>query len=315
MSVRISTSTRALSVLASLTLATSACGIIGGDDDTATGTAASEPTATDEGATPASDAAEGAEAAAPATGVTASIPWVAPEGMTLTASAVSPDGSLVALAFAETAGLETISAEIVEYEIASGAEAWRTPIEDAGLFGPASLMYTDSGVSMMLLDLDGNRLITTQGPSVAAQLTGITPDVCGQFLNGTVDAAAVAAFTVTPGGFCRIDLRSGTVVEIQAADLVTGGSLADSIRYDESGNLVASVTDQDFVPHFFVVDPATLQPIEAAAGEPPSGADLYGDLLEDGAGILGSSETRVAQTADGSTTAIVQPDRIDVVVS
>ncbi|MEM9133461.1 MAG: hypothetical protein AAF962_13540 [Actinomycetota bacterium] len=307
--------TRLAALLTAVTLLGSACSLIGGDDtDTAAGTAVSEPSATDAAAAPATEGAEAA-APAPAAGVTASIPWVAPDGMTLTASAVSPDGQRVALAFAGQPGLEAVAAEVVEYDIASGAEAWRVPIEDGGLFGPASLIYTDNGISTLLIGLDGNRLITTSGPAIAAEIGEVTPDVCAQHLNGTVDAAANVSYTVIPSGFCRFDLTSGAFVQVSADELVEGGVISDSIRYDDAGNLVATVSDDDFVTHFLVVDPNTLQPTGEAGAEPPSGADLYGDLLEEGATVAVSSETRVAQTADRSVTAIVQPDRIDVVVS
>ncbi len=250
-----------------------------------------------------SDASAGDESGA--TGATASIPWTAPDGTNPSTIAVSPGGDQVVVGFSSTEP----GAEIVVFDVASGAEAWRASIDDAGAFGLGGLMFTTAGVSFYLTDLDGSQIVTfTDGDT--SMVTA--PDQCAQFVSGTVDATQNVAYTVVPAGFCRVDLSTGAVVEATVGDLLDGAvALNGSIRYAADGSLVATMADADGAPTAIAVDPATLTAIGPVGELPPRLENVYGDLLVDGP-VLASGD-RVAGTPDGSTIVLLQPSTIDVV--
>lgn len=304
-----------------LCLVAAACG--GGDaevdGDTAPAGETEDKVGTGEAADVATDSTEASDADAGdgevnadvdgAAGSTTSFSWAAPDGMAPTTIAVSPDGSQVAIGFVAPPEVLGTRAEIVVYDVSSGSEAWRGTVDDAGISGLGGLMFTNAGASFFNFDLEGVQIVTLgEGGAFAAEVpVGFE---CAQFLNGAVDGSANVAYSVVPGGFCRVDLATGSIVAVTAQDLDEGAALLHSIRFDESSKLVATYTDEDFETFSVYVDPATLALDGPAAGEPPSAADTHGELLVDG--VNAGSGDRVAASADGSTVALLQPGTVDV---
>ncbi len=248
---------------------------------------------------------DGTEGADEPTGVAASISWTAPDGMNPSTMAVAPGGDQVVVGFSS---MEP-GAEIVVFDVASGAEAWRASIDDAGAFGLGGLMFTTAGVSFYQTDLEGSQIVTftdTDTSTVAAS------DACAQFLSGTVDPTQNVAYTVVPGGFCRVDLSTGATVEATADDLLDGAVGSNSsIQYAADGSLVATVMGADGAPAAIAVDPATLTAIGPVGEVPPRLENVYGDLLVDGPSL--ASGDRIASTPDGSTIVLLQPSTIEVI--
>ncbi len=176
------------------------------------------------------------------TGAAASIAWTAPDGMDASTIAVSPGGDQVAIGFSS---MEP-GVEIVVFDVASGAEAWRGSIDDAGAFGLGELMFTTAGVSFHSTDLEGSQIVTfTDGNTSMVD----APTECAQFVSGTVDPTQNVAYTVVPGGFCRVDLSTGATMEVAAGDLLEGAVGANgSIRYVADGTLVATMMGPDGAP-------------------------------------------------------------------
>ena len=275
--------------------------------DAAASTAADTQSDPDTADSSASDGTGSQEAASG--GGSSLIGYTAPDGMDASAIALSADGSQVAIGFGPPpTGLAT-PATIVVYDVASGAEAWRGEIADAGAFGVSQLFFAPGGVGFFQLATSGTELVVA---SSSAEPIGRAVDSgCAQLLNGAVDEASNALYSVVPGGFCRLDMSSGTAVSLSADAVVPGGVLADSIRFDNASNLVVTVTDGDFATTSHIVDPVTLTVAGSATGEPVAAADVFRDRLVSGVNL--SSDSRVAASRDGSVVALLQPDAIEVV--
>lgn len=270
--------------------------------------AASDATGSDSGSSdPATSSDAGSTDVAESTG--SFIAYGAPEGMSASALAVSADGSQVAVGFSPPPGGLAPPATIVVYDVASQSEAWRGEIADAGAFGISELFFTQSGVGYFKLTTAAVELITLS-PGAAPTAMPLEAG-CTQLLNGAVDASSNALYSVIPSGFCRLDLSSGAAVTLSADAVVPGGVLSDSIRFDESSNLVVTVTDGDFATTSHIVDRATLAVSGSAAGEPADPADLYRDRLQSGVNL--SSGSRVAANLDGSVVALLQPSDIEII--
>lgn len=244
-----------------------------------------------------------------ATGSNVSILWTAPEGMDPTTIAVSPDGAQVAVGFEAPVSIEAAPVMIVVFDVASGAEAWRSQLEDGGNLGLGSLMFTSAGVSFFAGSFDGSQIVTFGQGGEVTLVIGID-SICAQFLNGGVSPNENVAYTVVPGGFCRVDLTTADVVQLDVHDLDSGADLVDSIRFDAAGNLVATYTDGNFAVTSVTLEPRTLISNGPANAEPISVGDSYKDQLAEGLGI--SSGNRVAASADGSTIALLQPGSIEI---
>ncbi len=285
-----------------LILVASACG---SDGDTQTDDGQDQATDQDAGTGEDSSGDEPVADESGGNAVAASIAWTAPDGMDASTIAVSPGGDQVAIAFSS---MEP-GAEIVVFDVASGAEAWRGSIEDAGAFGLGGLMFTTEGVSFHSTTFDGSQIVTfTDGNS---STTAAVPTECAQFLSGTVDPTQNVAYTVVPGGFCRVDLSTGATLEVAAGDLLEGALGANgSIRYVADGTLVATMMGPDGAPVAVSVDPTTLTAIAPVAEVPVRLENLYGDLLVAGPSLAAGD--RIASTPDGSTVVLLQPTTIEV---
>ncbi len=91
-----------------------------------------------------SGADDGSETAG--TEVATTIAWAAPDGMNPSGIAVSPAGDRVAMAFSTPPGLEGVPSELVVYDVAAGAEAWRVAIDGAGLAGLDTMVFLEDRV-------------------------------------------------------------------------------------------------------------------------------------------------------------------------
>ncbi len=286
-------------LLVALGMVASACGSSSDTENADAATAEESSGEQDDGSQPAEGDAN----------TSATISWTAPDGMEPAELAVSPDGSHVAIGFTPPLGLEVTGAEIVVFDVTSGEEAWRASIDDAGVAGLGGMMFTTTGVSFYRLDFDGTTIVTLgDGGAVLAE-TPIDSE-CQQFLNGTVHPNDNVAYTVVPGGFCRVDLSSGEATSIRSSDLSEGAELVDSIRYDAADNLVATFKDVDFVAVSLALNPTTMASNGPAPGEPEPLGDLYRDRLIEGLNL--SSGTRVASSPDRSVIALLQPGSIEV---
>ena len=295
---------RLATVLFALAMVASACG-----SDTDEGEAAAQqesaddPSGNDDTATP-----ETNEASDGGPEIAISISWTSPEGMDPVGLAVSPDGARVAVGFASPLGLEAASAEVIVFDVASGEDIWRAPIEDAGLLGLGGMMFTTTGVSFYKADFEGTTIVTLSDGAVTAEIP--IDSECAQFLNGTVHPTDNVAYTVVPGGFCRVDLNTGATTSIRSSDLSEGAELVDSISYGAAGDLVATFSDADFATVSLALDPTTMASTGPASGEPEPLGDLYRDRLAEGPAL--ASGTRVAASPDRSVIALLQPDSIEV---
>lgn len=314
---------RLLGLALTLAVLAAACG--GSEDDPAgIDPPADESTpdsdTSEDGETPAAtgapdDSDSDSDSAAPASsdGTASSIAWTAPDGGDPVAVAVSPDGSRVALGFAGELAADSQPGDIVVFDTTTSSELWRVTVDDVGFSG-LNLVYTSAGVTAVVATFDGSTVATYNNGSLVSEAPVADID-CGQFLNGVADPAAPAFFTVIPGGACRVDVTSGASTKLTVADIATGVGRVPSVRWDGDVLLVAYEADTDagFVSDTASVDPAAFTVLEAATGraEPPSAADRFGDRLEDG--IFSSSEARSAQSPDGTTVALIQPGRIDIV--
>ncbi len=302
---------RATAALA-VTLAMGACG---GGDDTETDDAQEQTaesntdTADSVEGEPATDEAAADDAPAAASdqeGAAGSIAWTAPDGMDAATIAVSPGGDQVAVGFQSTSATD---AEVVVLDVASGNEAWRGSIDDVGDFGLGGLMFTTAGVSFYLTTLEGSQIVTFTGGDTS------TIDVdfeCAQFVSGTVHPTENVAYTVVPGGICRVDLSTGEFTAVTVGDLLPGSIGSNgSIAFAPDGSLVATVTNADGAPQGISVDPATLAAIEPVDELPSRLETEYRDLLVAGPSI--SSGDRIASSPDRSTIVLLQPDSLDVI--
>ena len=220
--------------------------------------------------------------------------------------AVSPGGDQVAGGFQSTSAS---NAEVVVFDVASGNEAWRSSIDDAGDFGLGTLMFTNAGVSFYLTTLDGSQIVTfTDGDTSMVDVDF----ECAQFVSGTVDPTENAAFTVVPGGICRVDLSSGEFIPVAVGDLLEGAIGSNgSIEFGADGSLVATVTNENGAPVAIAVDPATLAAI-GPVDEVPSRLDTeYRDLLVEGLSL--ASGDRIASSPDRLTIVLLQPDALEIV--
>ena len=260
---------------------------------------------TDDGAEPTDDGASGEVASA--------ISWVAPDGMTPSTMAISPDGSQVAVSFAAPLGSVTASAEVIVYDVTSGAEVWRYATEDGGLYGYGDLVFTSAGLTAMSSTFEGVQLVrfdATGTPNTDVMVEAGSP--CGQFLNGTVDLTSDVYYTVIPSGFCRVDISTGATTELKVEDIEAGSQVADSIRFGSGGVLVASFPNADFEARTVAIDPVSFTAQgDAGQPEPASAGDLFGDRLQEGVNL--SSDSRAVSTPDGSVTALLQPATIEVI--
>ncbi len=305
---------RLAAVAAAVSLFGAACG--SGESDGASG--AEESAASGDAVESSSDSADGADGEATDGGaqgdVAASVPWSAPDGMTVAAIAASPSGDQVALSFSAPPGLEAAASEVVVYDVASGAEVWRSVVEDGGLFGLSTLLFVDAGVVGFKTGYEGSSLVAFDTAGVVSEIETDAAGDCVQYLNGDVDAGANVAYTVNPGGFCRLDLVTGATVNVRADDLISAqAGLMESIRFDGDGALVASFTDSDFTAYTYVLDPQTLAVLDDSSTrtEPASRTEALESMLDGSVNL--SSESRLAESADGSVVAVLQPDRVDVV--
>ncbi len=305
---------RVLSLIVAVVLLAAACSadesVVAVEENAAsdaTGSASDSGSADSGSSDPATSSDAGSTDLAESTG--SFIAYGAPEGMSASALAVSADGSQVAVGFSPPPGGLAAPATIVVYDVASQSEAWRGEIADAGAFGISELFFTQSGVGYFKLTTAAVELITLS-PGAAPTAMPLEAG-CTQLLNGAVDASSNALYSVIPSGFCRLDLSSGAAVTLSADAVVPGGVLSDSIRFDESSNLVVTVTDGDFATTSHIVDRATLAVSGSAAGEPADPADLYRDRLQSGVNL--SSGSRVAANLDGSVVALLQPSDIEII--
>lgn len=243
----------------------------------------------------------------------ASFAYTAPDGMEPHTIGVSPSGDRVAVGFEAPPTAEATPGQVVVYEADSGTELWRVEIDDVGIAGIGKLIFTDGGVSFAKLLIDESALVTLNDGAVIGDITLSNSSLCNQFLNGVVDRSASVYFTVVPGGVCRVDVSDASTIELSGEDFAPAAVMVNSIRWDAEGALVVSYSDEDFVSFAATIDPVSFTVIETnqAAAEPQSAADRYGSQLEEG--LVLSAEARTAQSPDGSTAALLQPGRVDVI--
>lgn len=285
----------------------------------ACGSSAEEGSGEDVGSDPASSSlsesqpTEGGEAEAedsessPTESITSSIRYVVPDGQDPAGIAVSDDGTVAVLSAAPP-GFEPVPAELVVFDAMTGEERWRVVTEfEFNVGGP---IITDVGVSVVIAGFEGTTIETYASREPAGE--PVAADQCSQVLNGAVDAAAARSYSVIPGGVCSIDVLGGTETVLAAGDLRPGALGVDSVFFD-GDRLVVVVEDENLAPVAVEVDPTTLEPLGEIDAEPLDAVLTYGGQLE--GELMAAPGSRIAVSPDGSTVALVQPDRIDIIAA
>lgn len=232
---------------------------------------------------------------------------------------ISPDGSQAAVAYLPPATGQVSSTDIVTFDTTSGAEVSRVVIEDSGPLGVEDLFWSSGGLRAMFRNSEfATVLVAIDSAGAVGPPVVIDPVECGQYLGGSLDTSAEVFYTIVPGGFCRVDLRSGAGLTVSANEYVVEIGQLFGIVFADDGALVVSlngsVSDGDFVQLSLEVDPATLLPVDGNPVDEPLPSPLLTAATAQLDTVVAtmSSDRRVAVSADGATAVLVQDGRVDV---
>lgn len=238
-----------------------------------------------------------------------SISWDLPEDMEVGSIAVSSDGTQVALAFRWRVRTEMRPVEIIVFDISSGAEAWRRRFEDVGDFHLGDMAFTDAGVSLFLRANKQLKIVTLREETGAVHVIQLESPCSRTSVSATPPSEDVV-YMLGIGGYCRVDLSTGDVVRLGMFDLGEDTRLLKSLRFDTTGNLVATYKDGNREVISIILSKVTLAPEGPANGEPPDLVDLYGEYLLAGPRL--SDSNRMSRSGDGSTIVLLQSRSVDV---